>query len=375
MTYIGLVSPHEYWRKKDWLKKANTVLKWKNIAAKEWTQITQNIIYSQHSWLYKTLKETDSRIQLYPFPDNTNNEILQTLISCITQKNFEKALSIIKISEEELQKDLLWNKEHNKKAGTQRPEDIQTYLDTYIEKIGKNTYKYWKDAFVFIRDAFLSNQQDKIILSNFRARHRRFDSSLAESLLKQTIEKENMQRDLITNPNTSEYFEWWDFRYIPQSNILFAWYSSSWSRNSIEWIAFVQNAFNVPAENVLLVRWKNAFHIDTFFSVVTNEDGEIISWIICDEICENMNEVKNFFANKNIPLYTVPREYWIWISEEKIWYGVINTLNINNTLLSSGWFPDSIEYVLEKQWINRKVTPTSEFRKAGWGVHCLTNQI
>gem|GEM_PF-5187895 len=54
--------------------------------------------------------------------------------------------------------------------------------------------------FVFIRDPFVSNQRDTIIISNFTIQDRIYEAHIAEDLITQTVETSHLQRSIIHAP-------------------------------------------------------------------------------------------------------------------------------------------------------------------------------
>ncbi len=390
-TDLILVSPHEDGFYKNWVRKTTYQDDGKNEAVSRDVSVYQNIACSQHNALVKTLTSLwQWDVIDCDFPDIDNNDNLQSLLKLVEQEKYDESLLMLWVSANELEKDLQWCIKSNSKNKwikwyIHKPETKEDYIKNYLERIDDNKIKYRNDSMVYMRDAFISNQEDKILISNFKLRSRRLESILAKEILDNLVKNNALDREIIVNENSKEYFEGWDFRFIPKDKILFAWYSKGQSRNSLEWIDFVKTHFWLDDKNVLILEWKNAFHIDTFFSVVTDDSGRLISWIICDEICtpDTLDRTKQFFSDRKSPLYTVPWEYWIWLpatnKEQKwlqeIWAGIINTLQLQEHLVSSDRFPHDIEVALDKMGVKRTVTPTSEYRKAWGWVHCLTNQL
>lgn len=386
---IILAAPHQNGFYKNGIIKTTYQSDWENVASKEWVSILQNIAHSQHDALVETLKNINQgKVINCPFPDTTNSTKIQELASLIDMWKYDECLSQIGISKLELDQDLNGAKNENQKNKgnnqyTIKPETKEEYIQRYLENIGWWLKKFWKDSMVYMRDTFLSNQEDTILISNFKHRSRRFQSYLAKEMLENLNWSNLPKRKIIVNNNKTEYFEWWDFRYVPKEKILFAWYNKWSSRNSKKGINFVKKEFWLENKNILIVQWKNAFHIDTFFSIVTSDDGKLVAGIVCKEVCSNLPEVKKFFASRKIPLHEISREYGIGLPTknkankgiQKIWSGTVNTLQINENLLSSDRFPNAVEKELEKLWIKRHIIPTSEFWKAGWWIHCLTNQL
>ena len=96
--------------------------------------------------------------------------------------------------------------------------------------------------------------------------------------------------------------------------------------------------------------------------------------VVCNK--DNFDELKYFFDNKWLKLLDIPNEYWVRDSDiSPNWNWVINTLNINEYLISSWSFSDEIELELNELWIKRFITSTSQFWEAWGWPHCLTNEL
>ncbi len=236
--------------------------------------------------------------------------------------------------------------------------------------------KYTFDNAVFTRDAFISNQKDKIILSNFTKDQRvQFETKLIHELL-QSLQ---LDREIILWPNDVDTkYEWWDFRYLPKDNILIAWTDkhSGWirkSRTTKKWVDFVMKNLWVLHKNLLIVHSKS-FHVDCVVSVVTNDYWELIGLIAISENIHNFSDIEYFCKQKDLFLYDIWSEYWSDSFVSLTW-GAINTLNYNEYLIGKSLFNEELEKKLESYGIKRVISDTSEFRKSAWSVHCLTNQI
>ncbi len=393
-----LVKPHDEWFYKDWVKSKIAQKKWKNVAANRHTHVLGAVAKSQHQALVSNLENiSSSPVHVFDFPDTreeNNGEIayktkIEELDNSIQSNDVKRVLNNLLITEAELQEVLTKNIKANKEIENiedKKPETEEKWMKQWITNIANKQKKLDSDSFVYVRDAFLSNQKDKILISNFQHVWRRHQADMVKWLLEILVDQW-LEREIIVHDNKIEAFEWGDFRYLPHENILFAWYSKKWSRNTKEWIEFVKKQFWIEDENYLELSWKNAFHIDTFFSVLTDDQWKLIWGIICNDICSiaSYNHAKNFFNKRNLPLLDVPREYWVTKSEwngkkweyinTKRWGWIINTLQLNQYLISSDRFPHDIEMQMEKMWVIRRVTPTSEYWKAWGWVHCLTNQL
>lgn len=223
--------------------------------------------------------------------------------------------------------------------------------------------------FVFIRDPFVSNQRDTIIISNFTIQDRIYEAHIAEDLITQTVETSHLQRSIIHAPTHCK-IEWWDFRYLARDRILFA----GLQRNNPDGVRFVQETFDVSIDDVLTITG-NGFHLDTFFTVVTDEDGWLKWGIICSQTVagDELRKVQDRFDHRNIPLFVVDVHYGIGTNGTGVFAS--NALPYRNHLIGSALFDEETESRIADLGIQRYITPLDEYNKSGGSVHCVTNQL
>jgi len=260
-------------------------------------------------------------------------------------------------------------------------EELQNFTK---EKILSNSFfvnPNWEDLidknweltqhdFVFVRDSFISNQNDKIIISHFSQKAREVEETIIKEILYNLIKVNWLNRELIVPPKNI-YLEWWDFRYIPKDKILFA--GKSW-RNSKDGVDFVKSNFEINPKDILIIDW-NWFHLDTYFSVFTDNEWNLKWWIICKDLVKNFNEVKKFFKEKQKRLIEIPSSYWIGRNGDGNWHFATNTLQLWEYLIGCKYFDDGTELILDKEWIKRIITKMNQYTKSWWAIHCSTNQI
>jgi len=327
------MQPKSWWWKKDWIPSYPD-----NPSMEKWYKPDAEIVKKEYDWLIESLQIT------------TKANIIQVLFP-------SKELEIIKkISQIQ---------EYSKKEVNINPFVKNPNWSDLID----NDWEFTQHDFVFVRDSFISNQSDKIIISNFTQSTRKIEELIINEILNNILNENNIDRKII-NPPKNLNLEWWDFRLIPKDQILFAWIG----RNSLEWIKFVQNEFNIDNKKLLIIDW-NWFHVDTYFSVATNNEWELIAWIICWDLVKNMDEVKKFFKDNKKMLIEIPSSYWIWINWDWKWNFATNSLQLWEYMIWCNYFSDNVEKILENEWVKRIVTPMTQYMKSWWAVHCSTNQI
>lgn len=243
----------------------------------------------------------------------------------------------------------------------------------------ENTWIQNPDNAVFVRDAFISDQSSKIILSKFRKQNRIAQASEIWEQLKLKLKELWIWREIILPPDNSNlFFEWWDFRYIPKSKILFSWYNENdnASRNSYEGVRYVQSILWITDDKLIIISWKG-FHLDTVMGVVTDNDWYATHALICKNLVNNYDEVKKKCEMNGLSVVEIASEYGIFSPDlGNSWATwAINTLNIGNTLINWWVFDRATEDLLERIWSKRSVVNLDQFWLAGWGAHCLTNQV
>lgn len=268
----------------------------------------------------------------------------------------------------------IWTIPNQGKVFEQHKNLIQELVSTkVVDLINLSFSDIWKpdisDNVVFVRDSFLSDQKSKIFMSKFRNPSRLDQAEAIKNILKNKIINDEIYREIISPKNNEEkiYLEWWDFRYIPKDNLLFIWYNpdKTTSRNSEEWISWLIKEMNLKNNNYIKIHSK-WYHIDTVLSLVTNKDWNLISCITNPEKIGNYDELETFCRKRWIKLLNTTDKNNTW---------VLNTLNLNEYLLSSDRFDDKTEEELDKLEVKRKIIDTSEYWTAGWWIHCLTNQL
>lgn len=266
---------------------------------------------------------------------------------------------------------------------------VQEQHRNLVEKLGElwvrvisiplDKNPWFLDNAVFVRDAFVSNQVDKILLSKFRRADRIPQALGIWKALQERVEKIGLSREIITPPNEDGlYLEGWEFRYVKWSWILFAGFNrdNTSSRNSYSWVKWTMGQLWVKPENMILVEAK-WFHLDTVMWVISDMDDSVVACVFCNELISNYTEVKEACVSRWIKCIEVDSKFWIYSpaigNRWALW--TVNTLNIGNTLISWWKFDNETEDEIATLDIQRLIVDVSEFWNAWWWVHCLTNQI
>ena len=235
--------------------------------------------------------------------------------------------------------------------------------------VDKN-WEFTQHDFVFVRDSSLSNQKDKILISSFSSQERKIEELVKKEVLENICQQYNIERKIITAPPGCQ-FEWGNFRYIVDEDILFA---GEKQRNNLEGVKFVKEEFEVRNDKLLMIDG-NGFHLDTYFSAVTWDDGKLIAGIICPHLVGNMQQVKDFFKKHKKILLEVDDDFGIGKNGDGTGNFATNTLQLKDYLIGCHHFDDNIENILESWGIKRIITPMGEYNRSWGGPHCATTQL
>lgn len=232
-------------------------------------------------------------------------------------------------------------------------------------KLDSTKSSNWKHDYVFFRDLFLSNQNGKVVLANFREKERQAETEIvAEWLAGKQVEILRLPQ----NPNC--FMEGGEFYFCPNENILFAGESRN-NRQGNEKSAALLNV------NELVILKSNAFHLDTLFTPVFNESNNLCLLIACTNLLEkeSVNILKRFAHDRNIPVLNVTPEEAIG-NTDKLGSFAVNCLPLPGILLGSAPFvSESVNLALDEHNISHAIIPLTQFRLSGGSVHCLTNEL
>ena len=224
--------------------------------------------------------------------------------------------------------------------------------------------KYGHD-FVFIRDSFISDLNNNVLLLKFAQKNREAESTIISDYL------EKLGFNIKELPNRKNIFaEGGEFYYCPEDKILF----SGIKRNSIAGAEEVASFLNV---NELILIKTNAFHLDTVFTTIMDHSGKLCAVIVCrDLISKNSFDLLNKFSElNNIKIINVPPIDSIGINKD-IGSLAVNNFSAPGLLISSSRFsvPSVAKYLNSKN-IKMETTPVSQFQLSGGSIHCLTNEL
>ena len=222
-----------------------------------------------------------------------------------------------------------------------------------------------KHDFVFIRDPFISNQNGTIVILRAGEPQRRIENKVVKRCL------EPLEMQMVEMPDQSSLrADGGEFYFCARESILF----SGMQRNTIEGANFVADAMNV---NEMVILEGKGYHLDTFFTPVINEDGNISALVACTEVITNESKTKlyQFADGKNIPIFEIPPNDAIG-TKRKIGTFAANALPLPGVLIRPNHFSDpSIDERLADMGINIVISPTSQFQLSGGSVHCITNEL
>ena len=224
--------------------------------------------------------------------------------------------------------------------------------------------KYGHD-FVFIRDAFISDLNGKVLLLRFSQKNREAESKI----IAEYLEKLNYKISELPN-NNNVFAEGGEFYFCPKDRLLF----SGSNRNSIKGAEEVASFLNV--DKLIIVETK-AFHLDTVFTTVLDKNGNLCAVIACKELISKKSfDRLNKFANEtNKKIFNIPSHDAIGLNKN-IGSLAVNNLSAPGLLISSSSFSDpQLIKELNNMNIKLEISPVSQFQLSGGSIHCLTNEL
>ncbi len=224
--------------------------------------------------------------------------------------------------------------------------------------------KYGHD-FVFIRDAFISDLNNNVLLLKFSQKNRDAESTIISNYL------EKLDYNVKELPSRKNMFaEGGEFYYCPKDKILF----SGIKRNSIIGAEEVASFLNV--NQLILIKTK-AFHLDTVFTTIMDHNGKLCAVIVCKDLIskDSYASLNQFCKLNNIELINIPPLDSIGINKN-IGSLAVNNFSAPGLLISSSRFsvPSVAEYLNNKN-VKMETTPVSQFQLSGGSIHCLTNEL
>ena len=222
-----------------------------------------------------------------------------------------------------------------------------------------------KHDFIFVRDQFISNQSDLVLILRSGERLRRIENIVMGDILNK------FNYNIINMPDVPGLrADGGEFYFCLEENILF----SGIQRNTLSGINYVVETLKIDE---LLILDGKGYHLDTFFTPVLNSQNLLCATIVCDEILtsKSRNDLYEFSKKRNLPIFKVPLKDSIG-TLENIGSFSVNALPLPGVLISPNHFTDkSIDRSLSELGIKRVITPTSQFELSGGSIHCITNEL
>ena len=222
-----------------------------------------------------------------------------------------------------------------------------------------------KHDFIFVRDQFISNQRDLVLILRSGERLRRVENVVMGDILNK------LNYNIINMPDTPGLrADGGEFYFCAKENILF----SGIQRNTLSGINYVVETLKIDE---LLILDGKGYHLDTFFTPVLNSQNLLCATIVCDEILTNKSkrDLYEFSKRRNLPIFKVPLKDSIG-TLENIGSFSVNALPLPGVLISPNHFTNkSIDRDLSELGVKRVITPTSQFELSGGSIHCLTNEL
>ena len=239
----------------------------------------------------------------------------------------------------------------------------QTILE--IDFPNKLDQKNPKHDFIFVRDQFISNQRDLVLILRSGERLRRVENVVMGDILNK------LNYNIINMRDTPGLrADGGEFYFCAKENILF----SGIQRNTLSGINYVVETLKIDE---LLILDGKGYHLDTFFTPVLNSQNLLCATIVCDEILTNKSkrDLYEFSKKRNLPIFKVPLKDSIG-TLENIGSFSVNALPLPGVLISPNHFTNkSIDRDLSELGVKRVITPTSQFELSGGSIHCLTNEL
>ena len=219
--------------------------------------------------------------------------------------------------------------------------------------------------FVFIRDAFISDLNGRVLLLNFSQKNRDSETKIMADYL------EKLDYRISELPSHNNVFaEGGEFYFCPNDKLLF----SGANRNSIKGAEAVASFLNV---NELIIIETQAFHLDTVFTTVLDNTGSLCAVIVCRELIskKSIDHLNKFANSNNKKIFNIPVQDSIGY-DNNIGSLAVNNLSVPGLLISSSKFSDpSLIKELNKINIKLEISPVSQFQLSGGSIHCLTNEL
>lgn len=217
-----------------------------------------------------------------------------------------------------------------------------------------------KHDFVFTRDAFISSQKGSMVISNFSEKERQAE---AEEMAKYLEEKGYK----INRLSEGSYAEGGEFYVSFKDDLIFA----GICRNNIHGIS--ETARLLGINNIQLIE-SDSFHLDTVFTLLLGKDGHLKGVIVCLDLVKNGKSIQVFAKKRNIELINVlPIDT---IGDDGKGNISVNCLPVPGYLIGGDLFKTpGVEERIKKLGIKHVITPVSQFKLSGGGIHCLVNEL
>lgn len=223
-----------------------------------------------------------------------------------------------------------------------------------------DTDQQYKHDAVFVRDAFISNQKGKVVLTNFSEKDRQVETEhLGKYLHNNGFDIHTLSQDA--------YMEGGEYYFSKKDNILFSGISRS-NRLGVE-----ETAKHLEVDEVLIVE-TDAFHMDTVFTIMLDDEGKLTGIIACLKLIKNKDEITEFAKKQNIHLLEIePIDSIDFDGKGKL---SVNCLALPGVLLGGHKFlTPGVEEKVAELGINHSITPITQFLHSAGGYHCLTNEL
>ena len=231
--------------------------------------------------------------------------------------------------------------------------------------LDSNNPSNWKHDYIFMRDLFISNQNGDVVVARFKEKERQAE----EEIIEEWLRRQNLNVHVLPfNKNYS--MEGGEFYFCKKENILFA----GVARNNSIGNEKTAELLNVSE---LIQLETNAFHLDTIFTPVINNENKLCLIICCKDLMNknSFDKLKKLSNILGIEILNISPKDAIG-TPNKLGSFAVNCLPLPGYLINAAQFTSkNVMAALKSHKINYVKVPLTQFHLSGGSAHCLTNEL